>query len=267
MVNPPKDLNLNRFDLVLAESFRRTVRDCGGEIWEANGVISWAGSLKQASPAHANGMLRLNRLMSGREVMGIAAGFFRARGHGFTVLVRADDRALQGEIENAGRQMKAEHAALVLTDPSVESSKGSRPVEVLRVKGPSDMLNFCATISAASGSDQATQRFVNHALRRVQALLGPTRGAFLAYHDGHAVACALGSLIDGVAWIGWIGSKPDHRREGLATAVTRSAIQSAYEQGATRAAVLSPGPAIPFFRAMGFEEVGRYREYVFPPPA
>ena len=257
---------LNRFDLVLAESFRRTVRDCGGEIWEANGVVSWASSLKQSSPAHANGVMRLNRLMSAREVMGITAGFFRARGHGYTVLVRSDDRALRGEIERAGWDMEVEHVALVVTEPPPEQAS-EEDVEKRRVKDPSGMLDFCATITAAMGSDQDVQRFVNLGLRRIQALLGPTKAAFLAYDDGTPAACALGSLIDGVASIGWIGAKPEHRRRGLATAVTRAAIRAGFDQGATMAAALSPVPAIAFLTRLGFEEVGRYREYVFPPPS
>ena len=256
---------LNRFDLVLAESFRRTIRDCGGEIWEANGVVSWASSLKQSSPAHANGVMRLNRLMSAREVMGITSGFFAARGHGYTVLVRADDRALRGEIERSGWEMEAEHAALVMTERPSEPASGEE-VEKRRVKNPSAMLDFCATITASMSSDQDVQRFVNLGLRRIQALLGPTKAAFLAYEDGTAAACALGSLIDDVALVGWIGARPEFRRRGLATAVTRAAIQAGFDQGATMAAILSPVPSVPFLSPLGFEEVGRYRQYVFPPP-
>lgn len=257
--------SLNRFDLVLAESFRQTIRDCGGEIWEANGVVSWASSLKQSSPAHANGVMRLNRLMSAREVMGITSGFFRARGHGYTVLVRSDDRALRGEIERAGWGMQAEHVALVATEPPTAILDGQE-VERRRVKDPTGMLDFCATITAAMGSDQDVQRFVNLGLRRIQALLGPAKAAFLAYDEGAAAACGLGSLIDGVALIGWIGTKPGHRGRGLATAVTRAAIQAGFDQGAAMAAALSPVAAVGFLARLGFEEVGRYREYVFPPP-
>jgi len=256
---------LNRFDYVLAESFRQTIRDCAGEIWEANGVVSWASSLKQASPAHANGVMRMNRLMSAREVMGITAGFFRARGHGYTVLVRSDDRALTGEIKRSGWGLEAEHVALVLTGPLAvpTSTKG---VDRRRVKNPSGMLDFCATITAAMGSGQDVQRFVNLGLRRIQALLAPSKAAFLAYDEGTAAACALGSVIDGVVFIGWVGTKPEHRRRGLGTSVTEAAVQAWFDQGASLAAALSPLTAVPLLATLGCEEVGRYREYVFPPP-
>lgn len=256
---------LNRFDLVLAESFRRTVRDCGGEIWEANGVVSWAGSLKQASPVHANGVMRLNRLISAREAIGITAGFFRARGHGYTMLVRSDDHALRAEIARAGRGMEVEQVAMVLTEPSAEPASRA-DVETRQVKDPSGMLEFCATVNAAIGPDPDVQRFVDIGLRRMQALLGPTAASFLAYDLGTAAACAVGSFIDGVALIGWIGARPEHRRRGLATAVTLDAIRAGLDRGAGMAAALSPVGAVPFLASMGFEEVGRYLECVIPPP-
>ena len=257
---------MNLFDLMLAEVYRQTIRNCGGEIWEANGVVSWASSLRQASPPYANGVMRMNRLMSPREVLGITARFFRLRGHGYTVMVRADDRALLAEVERAGWAMSAEHVALMLTRPPAEA-QAPDGVEVRRVKDPSGMLDFCATVTAALGPDDEVRRLVNLALRRIQALLGPAKAALLAYDQGTAAACALSMLIDGVAFIGWICTKPEHRRQGLATAVTAAAIDAGFEQGATMAAALSPLSALPMLTPMGFEEIGRYREYVFSPPA
>lgn len=270
MVHRPRAMTdrrlLDRFDLVLAEALRRTIRNCGGEIWEANGVVSWASSLSQASPVYANGMMRLNRLMSGREVLGITASFFRARGHGYTIMVRADDRALAAEIERAGGAMDAEHAALVLKElpAGLEAREGG---DIRRVENASGMLEFCGTVIAGSDSDQDVQRFVNLALRRIQSLMGPTNGAFMAYDQGIAAACALSTVIDGVAFVNWICAKPERRRRGLATAVTGSAIQAGFEQGATMAAVLGPISALPMLFPIGFHEVGRYRAYVVPPPS
>ena len=256
---------LNLFDLVLAEVYRQTIRNCGGEIWEANGVVSWASSLHQASPAYANGVMRMSRLMSPREVLGITAQFFRARGHEYTLMVRADDRALWMEIERAGWVMSTEQAALVMAEPPVEVEP-REGVEVRRVKDPSGMLDFCAVVTAGLGPDPDIRRLVNLVLRRIQALLGPTKAAFLAYDQGTAAASALSMLIDGVAFIGWICTRSEHRRQGLATAVTTAAVLAGFEQGATMAAVLSPPSALPMLSPMGFEEIGRYREYVFPPP-
>ena len=256
---------LNLFDLVLAEVHRQTIRNCGGEIWEANGVVSWASSLRQASPAYANGVMRLGRLMSPREVMGITARFFGVRGHGYTVMVRADDRALWMEIERAGWVMSTEQAALVMAEPPVEVEP-REGVEVRQVKDPSGMFDFCGVASDGFGEYEDMRPVVNLLLRRIQALLGPTKAGFVVYEEGIATACALAMVIDGVAFIGWICTKPEHRRQGLATAVTAAAIHAGFEQGATMAAVLSPPSALPMLAPMGFEEIGRYREYVISPP-
>ena len=256
---------LNLLDLVLAEVYRQTIRDCGGEIWEANGVVSWASSLRQPSPAYVNGAMRLNRLMSPGELLRITARFFDVRGHGYTLMVRADDHALQAEADKAGWVMDAEHAAMMLAEP-VGGVEAGEDVEVRRVKDPSGMLDFCAVATAGLGPDGDTRRSVNLLLRRIQALLGPTKAAFIAYDRGAAAACALSVLVDGVAFIGWICTRPEHRRRGLATAVTASAIQAGFDQGATMAGVLSPPSALPMLTRLGFEEIGRYHEYVFSPP-
>ena len=257
---------LDRFDQVLAEVHRQTIRNCGGEIWEANGVVSWAGSLRQATPSHANGVLRLGRLMSPRQVMGITTQFFGLRGHGYTFIVRADDRALWMEIERAGFTLDAEQAATVLTGaPSEVQSMIEVGVEVRRVKDPSGMFDFCSVVSAGLGRGQDVQRAVNLLLRRIQALKGPNKAGFVAYEKGTAAACALTMVVDGVAFIGWICTEPEYQGRGLATAVTTASVRAGIEMDATMAAVYSGPSTSPMLARLGFEEVGRYREYVFPP--
>ena len=176
---------LNLFDLVLARGLPPDHPQLRGEIWEANGVVSWASSLHQASPAYANGVMRMSRLMSPREVLGITAQFFRARGHEYTLMVRADDRALWMEIERAGWVMSTEQAALLMAEPPVEVEP-REGVEVRRVKDPSGMLDFCGVASAGLGGDGDIRPVVNLLLRRIQALLGPTKAGFVAYDEGTA---------------------------------------------------------------------------------
>ena len=256
---------LDRFDSVLAEVYRRTVRDCGGEIWEANGVVSWASPVSQVSPAYANGVMRSNRLMSAREVLGITAGFFRARNRGYTVMVRSDDRALRAELETAAVRMIAEYSAMVLDEPPARSEP-PEGVEIRRVTNPSAMFDFCSTAAAGPDSGDDLQVLVNRVLRRIQALLGPSKAALVAYEGAAASSCALETLVDGVAFIGWVSTKPDYRERGLAAAVTRAAVAAGFDQGAEMAAVLSPPERLEMFKTIGFKEVGRYRAYVFPPP-
>ncbi len=253
----------DRFDLILAEVYRRTTRTCGGEIWEANGVVSWACSLSEATPIHANGMMRLNRLMSGRQVLEITAGFFRARGHRHGVMARADDRALIVELERAGWTRVKEHTALVLRDfPSDLESVA----DIRQVNDPSGMLDFGAVVVAGWGAGSGIQPFANLLLRRAEFFRASANAAFLAYNQGIPVASALMMVMDGVVFVDWISTRPDHRRRGFASSVAVSAIEAGFDRGASVAAVLSPVSLLPMFDRMGFQEVGGYLEYGFPQP-
>lgn len=254
---------LDRFDSALAETYRETVRSCGGEIWEANGVVSWASPLPQASPAYANGVMRTSRVMSPREVLGITARFFGARKHGYTLLARSDDRGLWAEAERIGKAMATELSAMVTAAVPPRTAPPDE-VEVRPVENPTGMLDFCGVVASSLGPASETRPLVDRVLRRMQALIGTHRSAMVAYEDGSAAASALATLVDGTALIGWVCTRPESRGRGLATAVVDATVRSGFEKGADLAAVLSPPALVPVLDSLGFEEIGRYREYVFP---
>ena len=254
---------MGRFELALAEIFRGTIRNCGGEIWEANGVVSWASSLRQAPSPYANGVMRTTRTMSPREVVGATARFFSVRDHGYTLLARSDDRALWSEVEGYGRTMNAERSAMVTTEaPSgacVPEGVDLRPVE-----NAAGMLDFCQVVASSLGSEEDARPLVNGVLRRVQNLMGPRRWGVVAYEGGAAAACALITLVEGTASVGWICTKPEYRRRGLATATVGAAVRTGFERGADLATVLSPPALVPLLDSLKFKEIGGYREYVLP---
>ena len=253
---------LERFDSALAETYRMTIRSCGGEIWEANGVVSWASPLPQASPAYVNGVMRTSRVMSPSEAVGITARFFGIRRHGYTLLVRSDDRGLWAEVERNGKGLAAELSAMVTAAPparmAVLDGVDLRPVE-----NPTGMLDFCGVVASSLGPESETKPLVDRILRRAPSLIGNHRSSMVAYEDGSAAACALATLVDGTAMIGWVCTRPEYRGRGLATSVVDATVRSAFEEGADVAAVLSPPALVPVLDSLGFEEIGRYREYVF----
>ena len=254
---------LDRFDSALAETYRTTVRGCGGEIWEANGVVSWASPLPQASPAYANGVMRVSRVMSPREALGITARFFRARKHGYTLVARSDDRGLWAEVERNGKAMATELSAMVVAAPPPLTAPAAE-VELRPVENPTGMLDFCGVVASSLGPEGETRPLVDRILRRPQTLMGAHRSGMVAYADGSAAACALATLVDGTALIGWVCTRPEHRGRGLATAVVYATVRSGFEKGADLAAVLGPPALVPVLDGLGFEEIGRYREYHLP---
>ena len=254
---------MGRFEAALAETFRGTIRHCGGEIWEANGVVSWASSLRQSSSPYANGVMRTTRMMSPREVVGATARFFSVRDHGYTLLARSDDRALWAEVESYGKMMSAECSAMVTTEapsgPALNEGVNLRPVE-----NAGGMLDFCQVAASSLGSEEEARPLVNGVLRRVQNLMGPRRWGVVAYEDGAAAACALMTLVEGTASVAWICTKPEHRRQGLATSVVAACVRTGFERGADLATVLSPPALAGVLDSLGFEQIGSYREYPLP---
>ena len=185
------------------------------------------------------------------------------RDHGYTLLARSDDRALWSEVESYGKTLSAERSAMVATE--APSGPGlSKGVDLRPVENASGMLDFCQVAASSLGPEEDARPLVNGVLRRVQNLMGPRRWGVVAYEDGAAVACALMTLVEGTASVGWISTKPEHRRSGLATAVVAAAVRTAFERGADLATVLSPPALVPLLDSLGFEEVGSYRAYALP---
>ena len=57
-------------------------------------------------------------------------------------------------------------------------------MEIRRVKDPTGMLEFCATVTAGLGSGQDVQRFVNVALRRNPGTVGSHQGGLRGVRRG-----------------------------------------------------------------------------------
>ena len=254
---------MGRFDQAVAETFRSTIRNCGGEIWEANGVVSWASSVRQAISPYANGVMRTTRTMPPREVVGATARFFSVRDHRYALLARSDDRALWTEVESYGKTISTERSAMVATEAPPESGS-SEGLEVRPVGNASGMLDFCQVVGLSLGWEEDAKPLVNGVLRRVQNLMGPLRSGVVAYEDGVAAACALMTLAEGTASVGWICTKPEYRRRGLAKTAVAAAVRTGFERGADLAAVLSPPALVPLLDSLGFKEIGGYREYELP---
>ena len=137
-------------------------------------------------------------------------------------------------------------------------------VELRPVENPTGMLDFCGVVASSLGPESETRSLVDRVLRRAQTLIGTHRSGLVAYEDGSAAACALATLVDGAALIGWVCTRPEYRGRGLATSVVDATVRSGFEKGADLAAVLGPPALVPVLDSLGFEEVGRYREYVLP---
>ena len=86
----------------------------------------------------------------------------------------------------------------------------------------------------------------------------PTRG-FLARLEGEPVATSLGVLAGGGLVILNVTTLAEARGRGIGRAVTLATMHAGAREGATLAVLQSTEPGFGVYRALGFEEFGRYR--------
>jgi ribosomal protein S18 acetylase RimI-like enzyme len=83
------------------------------------------------------------------------------------------------------------------------------------------------------------------------------------FADGRVVGTCTLSLGTEVAALYCIATDPDHRRRGIATALTREALRIARTSGRRIVTLQASREGEPVYRAIGFETVTRYRLFSF----
>lgn len=86
---------------------------------------------------------------------------------------------------------------------------------------------------------------------------------FLARLAGKPVATVSLYLGAGVAGISSVGTLPDHRHQGVGTALTVTALQEAKQQKYRIGALFSSVMGLPMYRRIGFQEYGKGNCYVW----
>lgn len=251
-------------DRSLAEFYRMTTRNAGGEIYEWNGLMLYAARSASSSPT-VNGALRLNPALPPREALHRAGIFFGQRRHGYTLTVRAGDRQMENEAIRAGLALSRDEPILALTErPGPAPAPDGLAVQ--QVTDPASLLDFRATAVAGLADDDPEREAVKAIFPRPDSLAGPDRAGLVGYVGGRAAACAMTTVNYGAALIRWVSTLPAYRRQGFGSALALAAVHTGFDRGARLAMLESPSTGLTLFRRMGFAEIGRYREYAGPAP-
>jgi predicted GNAT family acetyltransferase len=88
---------------------------------------------------------------------------------------------------------------------------------------------------------------------------------FLARVNGKAVATASIYFSDGVAGVSCVATLPEHRQQGIGTAVTLAALQVAKSKGYNIGVLFASPMGESIYRSIGFEEYGKGNCYVWSP--
>jgi ribosomal protein S18 acetylase RimI-like enzyme len=77
--------------------------------------------------------------------------------------------------------------------------------------------------------------------------------------DGRMVGTAVAWLSHGLLTLYYVGTQPEHRRQGIGTAMTRAALDLALDHGIGTAALTSTAVGEPVYRSLGFRTVGTFQ--------
>ena len=82
--------------------------------------------------------------------------------------------------------------------------------------------------------------------------------------DGEVVATAAVFVVDDVAGLYAIATRPEHRRRGFGAAITSYAVEAAAARGARHVALQATPDGYPLYRRLGFADIGEWVVYVDP---
>ena len=248
-----------RIDKALAEVFTQLAERCGGEARHENGLLLVAGN--HPCPLIVNSALRTGSLAAD-SVIRRAGAFFADRKRHYELWTRDDvDADLQDAAQACGMRLAVELCGMILDSTPALPSCGAG-VELREVHDARGVRAF-ATVVAEGFRDQApdAESLVHSVFAESHSLIAPDTRAFVAWLNGEPAAAAYTMVRAGVAWVGWVATRPDFRGRGLGSLVAAAAARAGLALGADLASLEATPLGTPVYARLGFREIFRYRTY------
>jgi ribosomal protein S18 acetylase RimI-like enzyme len=234
----------------------------GGRVIVDRGLTFIIGSHPTA--AIINTAFRTDPTVAPADVLGRTRDLYAGLGHGFA-LVTSDhaDADLDSAAEAVGWTMAIKLPSMVCRTPR---SGGSAPVgvSIRRADPTADIDSFRSVVRDGFATDEDEIAAAETVFATRAALASPNTVGVLASVDGRDVAVAMVDVIDGVGYVGWVGTLPSFRRRGLGELVTREATNAAFELGANIVALEASPMGLPLYEKMGYETVAIERVWLAP---
>ena len=252
-------MHQQRVEGALAAALTESARRCGGEALQRDGLLLVAG--RHPCPLIVNGALRIGT-MDAATVLERAAEFFGARRHGYELWTRdGRDADLEAAALSAGMQLAVELHAMV-ADSSPPLPALGAGVEICVVQDAGGVAAFAGVV-AQGFEDEApgAAGLVRSVFAAPRSLLAPDTRAFVVRERGEPVAAAMTMLQAGVAWVAWVATRPGFRGRGFGRLAAAAATRAGFELGADLASLEATTMGTPVYRALGYRETFRYRNY------
>lgn len=253
---------LDRISRVTVSAWSSYTTRGGGRVVRDAGVTLIVGT--HPTPIIINTVIRTDPTAAPGDVLGRSRAFYAAVGHGFTLLTSDHaDGDLDEAAAAAGWTKALELPVMVCRSPLPDGSSPTG-VSLRRADPVADIDAFRAVVrdGFASGDDEIAA--VEAVFATSAALDDPTTIGLLASVDERDVAVATADVIEGMGYVGWVGTLPSARRRGLGELVTRAATNAAFELGADVVALEASPMGLPLYERMGYEIVSVDRIWLPP---
>jgi hypothetical protein len=234
-----------------------------GAVEEVDGCVLCAGG--SWLPVVANCAFRTGPDVDGSDLIAHAQSFFGGFARGFSVKVRdtGEDDDLRDACAAAGLEQFGTPVPQMLLLAPLPDHPGVDDVVIERVEDEAGIADFVAVNAEAYATYGMPAEVLPELFDKASALANdPAAHVVVARRDGVAVATAMTFESDGVASLQWVGTVPSARGTGLGALVTTLTTNSAFERGASSCTLQASPMGEPIYRALGYETIYRYAEYV-----
>jgi GNAT superfamily N-acetyltransferase len=253
---------LDRIGHVTVAAFCHYATRGGGRVVVDGGLTFVVGS--HSTPIIINTAIRTDPRVAPAVVLARSREFYAGLGHGFTLLTSDHaDADLERAARAGGWTMAIELPTMVCRAP-LSGMPMTAGVAIRRAEPTADIEAFRAVVREGFASDADEVAAVDAVFATPAALDDPNTVGVLASVDGRDVAVATVDVIEGMGYVGWVGTLPAFRRRGLGDLVTREATNAGFELGADLVALGASPMGLPLYEKMGYEIVGTDRIWLPP---
>jgi hypothetical protein len=262
MAPPSKEVELGQANLI---AFNRAQArwSTKGAVEEISGCVLCAGG--SWLPVVANCAFRTGPGVDGSDLIKHAESFFGGFARGFAVKVRdtGDDDDLRDACVAAGLEPFGSPVPQMIVVAPPPDRQGVDGVVIERVDDEAGVADVVAVNAEAYATYGMPAEVLPELFDRGSALADdPAAHLVVARRDGAPVATAMTFESDGVASVQWVGTVPSARGSGLGALVTTVVTNSAFQRGASSVTLQASPMGEPVYRALGYETIYRYSEYV-----
>ena len=234
-----------------------------GAVEEIDGCVLCAGG--SWLPVVANGAFRSRLDVRGSSLITHAESFFGGFARGFSVKVRdnGEDDDLRDACLAAGLEQFGTPVPQMLLRAPLPDHKGVDGIVLEHVDDQVGVADCVAVNAEAYATYGMPAEVLPELFDNASALTNdPSAHLIVARRDGVAIATAMTFESDGVASVQWVGTISSARGSGLGTLVTTHVTNAAFERGASSCTLQASPMGEPIYRALGYETIYHYAEYV-----